>query len=160
MQSRTNDCIECPWGLQSMHRKEIQCKIMLHKETILALKPMRAQIDGCRAASKRAQSRKEKATLERAQLKVTVAETQVDSLITKLASLEVQVAKAEEVETPGSHSVEKLQSSLRQVLTDMSSSAYVDKDRMAQVKNNMGALLSGITVIAAQAQAKATVTGS
>ena len=138
--------------------KDIQGKISLHKEAILGLKPIGAQIDGCRAALERAQARKEKATsaVDEAKQRVSDAETEVDGLTAKLASLEVQVAKSEDTEIPTApNSIEKLANSLRQVMEEMSSSAHVDKELITQTQGHMSALLSGVRTISVQAQTMA-----
>ncbi|CAE8624844.1 unnamed protein product [Polarella glacialis] len=136
-------------------RKEITDKISFVKRSVTQSKPVGAQLDSCRSAAQRAESRKAnaEAAIAAAQKQWEEAEADHMRLVIELSQLESQVAPSQP--TLPANSVETMVSALTNVLADMKSSAAVSPELIADAENHMALLLSGIQEIARMAQTTA-----
>ena len=137
-------------------RNFLHTAIAEHKRSITAMRPLGAQLDGCRAALQRAEARKEKAQQARddAELAIATAASEIDQLTSELAALEMQVSQPDPA--PSSPDcVDKLTGSLSAVIDEMAASQHVPADLVEQTRLQMSALLGGIKAIAAAARSAA-----
>ena len=140
--------------LHAATRVSLEARIAEHKRAIIKMKPIGGQLNGCKAALERAQTRRVAAVkdLEIAQAAVTKADAEITNLSSEIEGLEQQLSTGQDQETQSMDCIEKMACSLKEVLGSMASSSQIPPDVMQQTESHMTRLLIGIKQIAAKVQ--------